>query len=440
MRVFVFLLCLFLFTRAASAESGAASYTLPEAVFLALRNNPGVRASGKDIESASYGITAAKTERLPTLTLNGGITRYRYPSPVAPISGSPLEGAAFPEFEKTLYDVGVSFFVSLYRGGRLDRGVKIAEINRSISGDLYRADRQGLIYNVSSTFYKIAQLGELLRAAEASLEQLAAHKRNVELFLEAGAVPRVDLLKAEAELAHARQHAIAVRNQREGAYALLKALMGIEGREERITVIPDEEAPSIDSDREASVEKALSLRPDYRALLKKQERAEEKVKFVEGKKLPHVYAIGEFSERSGDGFSFRENWNFGVRLSLPLFDGGLIRAEAGRERVEREKQKEEERSLRLAIIREVTDAHLALADAQERVGVARTVIDSAGETLRIEGLRYESGKGTGADVIDAQAALLRAESDYYQALYDMQTAGAFLRKAVGEDRYREEEE
>jgi outer membrane protein TolC len=35
-------------------------------------------------------------------------------------------------------------------------------------------------------------------------------------------------------------------------------------------------------------------------------------------------------------------------------------------------------------------------------------------------------------VIDAQTALLRAESDYYQALYDREIALASLRKAMGE--------
>ncbi|MFO0753777.1 MAG: TolC family protein [Thermodesulfovibrionales bacterium] len=439
MRNFCILLFFILLAGDATAESGTATYTLSEAVSFALKNNPGVRASGKDIESSSHGIAVAKAERLPTLTLNSGVTRYRYPAPVTPISGSPLQGAAFPEFEKTLYDAGVSFFISLYRGGRLDRGVRIAEISRAIAEDLYRADRQDLIYNVTSTYYKIAQLGKLLGAAEASVEQLAAHKRNVELFLKAGTAPRVDLLKAEAERAHAQQSAIAVRNSRESAYELLKALMGVEGREERISIVPDEEVSPVNSDRETSLARALSLRPDYRALLKRQERAEERVKFAEGRRLPHVYAVGEFSERSGEGFSFKENWNFGVRLSLSLFDGGLIKEEAGREGVEREKLKEEERALRLAIIREVTDARLAVVDARERVEVAQRAIDSARETFRIESLKYEAGKGTGTDVIDAQAALLRAESDYYQAFYDMRTAGASLRKAVGEDTYREEE-
>ena len=36
-------------------------------------------------------------------------------------------------------------------------------------------------------------------------------------------------------------------------------------------------------------------------------------------------------------------------------------------------------------------------------------------------------------MIDAQTALLRAETDYYQALYDKAIARALLRKAAGEE-------
>ena len=55
--------------------------------------------------------------------------------------------------------------------------------------------------------------------------------------------------------------------------------------------------------------------------------------------------------------------------------------------------------------------------------------------MRIEVLRYDTGGGTSTDVIDAQTALLRAETDNYQALFDRETALAYLKKAVGEDEY-----
>lgn len=52
-------------------------------------------------------------------------------------------------------------------------------------------------------------------------------------------------------------------------------------------------------------------------------------------------------------------------------------------------------------------------------------------------LRYGTGAGTSTDVIDAEAALLNAETAYHQAVFDNKLAVAALKKAVGEDIYRE---
>jgi outer membrane protein len=65
--------------------------------------------------------------------------------------------------------------------------------------------------------------------------------------------------------------------------------------------------------------------------------------------------------------------------------------------------------------------------------VSDKAIETARENLRIERLKYETGAGTSTDVIDAQTALLRAETDYHQAVYDKNIAIASLKRAIGED-------
>ncbi len=64
--------------------------------------------------------------------------------------------------------------------------------------------------------------------------------------------------------------------------------------------------------------------------------------------------------------------------------------------------------------------------------MAEKAIESAREAVRVERLKFDAGSGTTTEVIDAQTALLRADSDYYQALYDREIALASLRKAMGE--------
>ncbi|RLB14308.1 MAG: TolC family protein, partial [Deltaproteobacteria bacterium] len=52
--------------------------------------------------------------------------------------------------------------------------------------------------------------------------------------------------------------------------------------------------------------------------------------------------------------------------------------------------------------------------------------------LRIEQEKYQLGKGSIIDVLDAQSALLNAQTNYYRSLADYRTARAQLRLAVGE--------
>lgn len=437
MWIVLFFTLLSFISNIAYADINKTSYTLLEAIEFALKSNPRITQSIKDVEIGTYEIIGAKASRMPHLNFSSGVTKYRYASPITPISGSPLNGSSFPEFNNNIYDFGISFILPVYAGGRLNAGVTIAEIKKSIADDMFRMSKQDLIYNITNLYYKIYQLEKLLEATEASVKQLEAHKKNVELFLQTGTVPKVELLKTEVELVHAKQNAIIVKNSLESAYELLKKLMGIEEINKKISIVHE----NLSADKlftiDEAVNKAFSLRPDYNAILKKKKIAEEKVKLAQGKRLPSINFIGEYYERSGDSFEFKENWNLALRLSVPIFDGGLIRSEISKEKKEVEKVSEEERALRLDIIREIKDAYLNIENAQTRIEVLEKAIETAKENLRIEILKFETDAGTSTDVIDAQTALLRAEADYLQAIYDKNIAITSLRKAIGEDIYAE---
>lgn len=432
-RVLIFAVFLF-FSNEAGAGGSKGGYNLAELIQFTLNNNPGITAAASDISGAGYGIEMAKGEMRPKIDFRGGVTEYRYAVPITPITGSPLAGSPFPEFDNTIYDAGVSLTLPLYVGGRLDRGLTIARIKKEIAEDRFLMSKQELIYNVTAVYYKIAQLEKLLELREAAVKQLESHKRNAELFLEAGTIPRVELLKVETELAHTRQSVISVKNSMESTYEILKVLMGMDDLDARPSIIyapqPDYKYPVV---AEESVTVALSQRPDYRVASRRVNMASESVRLVNGKWLPSVFLSGDYSERSGDRLEFKDNWSLGLRLSVPLFEGGIIKAEEGRERMQVDKAREEERAVRMEITREVKEAYLNIDSATKRIEVAKVALDAARESMRIENLKYENGSGTSTDVIDAQTLLLRAETDYQQAVYDKEIAVASLRRSMGED-------
>jgi outer membrane protein len=416
-------------------EKDSNKYTLSMIIRYAIKNNPQIRMAAKDIETEMYGLDSAKADRMPKIDGSSGVTRYRYDAPISPIVIQPPigPGTDFPLFRSTVWDAGVSFRLPLFRGGRLFRGVNVAEMKKAVADDNYKVSKQELVYNISSVFFKIAHLEKLLLANDASVKQLEAHKRNVEAYLKTGVVPKLDLLKTDVELSHAMENRLLVKNSLASTYELLKTLMGIDDMNAGIFIVhedtPDVPYPGLAE----SMDMALSRRPDYKAVAKKRLISEERVKIAEGKRLPDISLTGQYGGLTGTDTGFRENWYYGVKLTMPIMDGGSIRSEINREKVQLEKTREEERSLKHTITREVRDAYLNIANVQERIEVARKAIESARENLRIELLKYDTGTGMSQDVIDAQTGLLRAETDFYQANFDRETALAYLRKAIGED-------
>ena len=426
---------------ASSAAASGLTIDLGGAIAFALKHNPTLRISEKDIATEGFGVDSAKADRMPKVDFGSGVTRYRYPTPLSPIVlASPLNLAALnlPDFERTIYDAGASFRLPLYRGGRITGNIRIAEMKKALARDNYRASRQDLVFNLTSAYHKILQLQKLLEANEASVIEFERHRADVNAFLKAGSVPRLDLLRTEVELAHARENVLVVRHNLESTFELLKNLMGMEETDATFSLVEPPRSQGPYPSKEESLAEALRKRPDFQAVAKKKAIAEDRIQVARGKWFPDVAGSGQYIRKGSDGTSYKEDFFLGLRLNIPIFDGGLIRAEVNKEKTELEKVRQEERALRLSILREVDDAHLSIANAVERIEVAQEALDSAKERLRVEQLKYEAGTGTSTDVIDAQTALLRSENDWYQALYDREIALASLRKAVGESPAGEE--
>jgi outer membrane protein len=130
-------------------------------------------------------------------------------------------------------------------------------------------------------------------------------------------VPRVELLKTEVELAHARQAALITKNNLESAYELLKTLMGIDEPERTIVIVRERiEDRTLVGAIEKSLEKAFLQRPDYSAAAKRLKIAEERVALAEGKSLPAASVHGEYAGRSGEEPAFKENWVVALRSTM----------------------------------------------------------------------------------------------------------------------------
>jgi outer membrane protein TolC len=121
----------------------------------------------------------------------------------------------------------------------------------------------------------------------------------------------------------------------------------------------------------------------------------------------------------------------GIALDLPIFEGGRIEARVRQERARLSAEQERLRRLELQVRLDVETAILNIGSSAQRVEATGKAIDQAEESLRIEREKYNLGRGSITDVLDAQSALLDSQTNYYRALADYSTASAQLKLAMG---------
>ena len=83
-----------------------------------------------------------------------------------------------------------------------------------------------IMANIVNTYNKILQLKELRAASIASVNALEEQVKNTKLLFDVGRVARVDLLKAEVQLANERQRLLSIDEGMKTALSTLVYLMG----------------------------------------------------------------------------------------------------------------------------------------------------------------------------------------------------------------------
>jgi outer membrane protein len=125
------------------------------------------------------------------------------------------------------------------------------------------------------------------------------------------------------------------------------------------------------------------------------------------------------------------NWLGGIELQIDLFHGGANKAALSREHAIAEKIAALKQAASDAVRLEVRQAFYDVDSTRQQVGVARSSIAQAQESLRINQDRYESGLITITDLLGAEEAARHSHTDYWQAVYQFHISSANLELASG---------
>jgi len=392
---------------------------LNKCIEIALEKNLGYQISQSAVEVKEAQIEEVEGAKKINVKLQGGYIRKNE----APDLESIVEGDfsyLFSTGEGVPY-ISVSISKVLYSGGKFESLIEQAEADQSIALNELEKKAQEVIYQVTQGYYGILQAEGLKKVTEQAVTQIKAHLETSQALLEEGMIAPIDLNRIKSELSNLEHNLIRAENGYDLAVYNLNSVMGIE-LDTIIQVQNNLSYEPCEITLNEALESAIQSRTEIKNVEQQRIIMEGMVDIAKSGKKPQV-AISLESGLSG--------WQFAVIGEVPIFDGGVNKAKIKQAEINLSQVDQSERQVEQFIEFEVRSAYLNMKEAEKLIKVTEQGIENSRESFRIAQVKYNEGIATNTEVIDAQSALIQAETNHLNALYDYNTNRAALIKAMG---------
>jgi len=429
-----------LLTLVVAAYSYAAeTLTLDQAIDMALRNNPGLKAADAQVEAAEAGVLRSASGFLPKVTVSE--TWSRTDSSLMALGTKLNQEIVTPaDFDPSVmnhpdaisnYNTRLAVMQPVWNGGKEYVGRKQATLAKEASIQDRERARQETVFNVIKAYYGVLLAKEYYKVAVQSLETTAATVKLAEARYKAGAVLQSDLLRATVQLAEVQEMATRSQNSVKLANAAINFAMGVpQGTEHEVSGALSTQ--DMKTGMDAMLEEAASKRPDLMSMELNRRNTEKSVTMARSDYLPSLNLMGQMDWNSdkvaGDE---AKSWAVMAVLQWNLFDGLVTRSKVKEALATSSRMRSLEEQTRSAVQLQVRQAYYNLTASLDRIAATSSSVQEAEEGLRIVQKRYEVGMTTFVDVLGAENSLIRARTNVLQALYDNNIAQAELKLAVG---------
>lgn len=424
---------------ASSASTAASAADIPwqtlfadaklrEVVQLALDNNRDLRMAALNIDRARAQYRIQRSVLFPDLSAGASGNSGRTPAATSP-TGTAITSHTYSA------DLSVAWELDLF--GRL-RSLKDEALQQYFATEAAQhATRIGLIGEVAGSYLNLAADTEQLALAKDTLRsRQEAYDLQLQLR-DIGTVSDLALRQAEAELEAARDQTLALDSAVATDRNALELLVG--------TPLPPDLRP------DAPIESMLALqeipaglpsdllqrRPDILAAEHRLIGANANIRAARAAFFPSITLTGGIGRASDSLSSLFDDgtraWSFLPQISVPIFNGGRLRANLQVAKVDRDIAiADYERSIQLAF-REVADALAIRLRLDGRLDAQRRQVEAARDANALVQQRYDNGVSSYLEILDAQRTLYAAQQNWITTRLARQINLVTLYKALGGD-------
>jgi outer membrane protein TolC len=427
--------------REATASPGEL-LTLEQAVDMALAKNRQVNNAALEVQKASDGVAAARTQRLPALNLNLlGVYRFAsedYTFKAGQLGTFPATGpipATDTQIQAANDETGLlvtEVVQPLSQQYRIGLGIKRLEVLSEIAAQELRAQRQKVAHEVKQAYYDVLQTQSALAATEETITFVRELDGLVDRHVQEKTALKFESLEVKTRLAKAEHEGFTQRNALATQKERLNDLLGRDVQTAfRVTAAPD--MPDFAVDLTAAQAEAQKKRPDLHAAQLKVQQAEYYVRIKRAEYIPDLSAVMYYARPLNVDFVPSEIVYAGVQFKWEFFDWGRKQQELAERGRALAQARNDMREAQAQVEIDVNTRVRALREARSLLHVAQLAQETAREKLRFTLDRYKQQAALLPDALQAQAALADANHQYQQALLSFWKARADLEKSLGEE-------
>jgi len=410
---------------------GGSPLSLQEAIDIALKDNTNVRNAVKTLQTYKAQIKQYKSYIYPTLSLSGSYT-YNIERPAFFINGTKVTVG-----EANNYAAGLDADWLLWSGGMVRAGVKIAK-DTELSGQYnLQSVRDDIERQVKEMAYMIFLSNAVAKVQQGYLDIAKQNLREMQAKYKEGLSSNLDLLSQEVSVANIEPLVTQAQNNYELGTLYLKRLLN-KDPEDNVYLTWDnffviKEPKPLDE----LYSLASANRPDLALSKLTADIAKAAVTVAQAGYYPQLSAFGSkyYNAQTNGGLPDSDSYywtsSVGVRFSMPLFQGFLVKSQVEQKQLAYETAEMNYEDMKRSVRISIKSAWLNFYEAKKSMGSGDAVIKQSKQNLDAMRKRYRAGLASRLELDDAAVALTNAQLQYVQAVHDALTALADLRFQVG---------
>ncbi|HIK46194.1 MAG TPA: TolC family protein [Leptolyngbyaceae cyanobacterium M65_K2018_010] len=402
---------------------GTQPISLATAIDLAFRNSEDLQIAFLQLERSREGLRAEQALLYPTADLGVGLRA----------TNETVLGLG-PDDTNIQLDGGVRADYDLGISGERSARIRAAEEQVRLSELEVERIREELRLSTINEYYAVQQAIEQIRINQTFLDEAERNLRDTQLREEVGVGTRFDVLRADVQVANARQSLTQSISDREIAQRQLARRLNVPPNI-NLTTLAVEIAGTWPLSLEESIVLAFQNRAELEQFLVERDFNEAQRQVSLSATRPN---LGLFARFNGLSLLTSPNlpnsadtgFSVGAELNWRLFDGGAARARAAQNELDIQTDEFEFENVRNRIRLEVEEAYYTLQANQANISTATLAVQQSAEALDLANLRFQAGVGTQLDVLVATRELTEAQGNLVRAVLDYNRALARLERAV----------